>query len=275
LNSLITLGANVLDPESVKETIADAKCLKHKVGEPWSDSRKQAVVTAYSAFLKMQGKTWDRPNYNATRKLPFIPTEHELYTLVAGCGKKTATFLQLLKETGMRCGEAVRLKWIDIDLERRTMTLNSPEKRGNPRMFKVSNKLINMLSALPKISEKVFPVAKASHIRSTFYASRKRLARKLQNLRLMRITFHTFRHWKAIILYHKTKDILYVKEFLGHKKIDTTLLYTQIERVLFEEKTDDFTVKVAQNPEKIKQLLEVGFEYICEKDDLMFFRKRK
>jgi len=27
--------------------------------------------------------------------------------------------------------------------------------------------------------------------------------------------------------------------------------------------------------EEIKQLLEVGFEYICEKDGLLFFRKRK
>lgn len=26
---------------------------------------------------------------------------------------------------------------------------------------------------------------------------------------------------------------------------------------------------------KIKALLEVGFEYICQKDDLMFLRKRK
>jgi site-specific recombinase XerC len=30
--------------------------------------------------------------------------------------------------------------------------------------------------------------------------------------------------------YHKTKDPLYVKELLGHKKLDTTLLYIQIEK---------------------------------------------
>jgi hypothetical protein len=32
---------------------------------------------------------------------------------------------------------------------------------------------------------------------------------------------------------------------------------------------------VAEKPEEIKALLEVGFEYVCEKDELMFFRKRK
>jgi hypothetical protein len=41
------------------------------------------------------------------------------------------------------------------------------------------------------------------------------------------------------------------------------------------ETTDEFTVKVAEKTEEVKALLEVGFEYICQKDDLMFFRKRK
>jgi len=39
--------------------------------------------------------------------------------------------------------------------------------------------------------------------------------------------------------------------------------------------TDEFTVKVAKTPNEIQDLLEVGFEYVCEKDDLTFFRKRK
>jgi len=40
------------------------------------------------------------------RKIPFIPTETEIDHLIAGCGRKTATLLQLLKETGIRIGEA-------------------------------------------------------------------------------------------------------------------------------------------------------------------------
>jgi hypothetical protein len=33
--------------------------------------------------------------------------------------------------------------------------------------------------------------------------------------------------------------------------------------------------EILETPEEITQLLEVGFEYICEKDGLIFFRKRK
>jgi len=44
---------------------------------------------------------------------------------------------------------------------------------------------------------------------------------------------------------------------------------------IFKEATDEFTVRVVKAPEEIKGLLEVGFEYVCEKEDLMFLRKRK
>jgi len=77
------------------------------------------------------------------------------------------------------------------------------------------------------------------------------------------------------MLYHQTKDILYVKEFLGHRKIDTTMLYIQLEQTLFKDVSDEFTVRVSSTPEGIKSLLEAGFEYVCETGYLLFFRKRK
>ena len=133
-----------------------------------------------------------------------------------------------------------------------------------------------MLKNLPKNSQKIFGNSTYDSLKQTLQLSRKRLATKLHNLRLLKITFHTFRHWKATTLYHQTKDIYYVKEFLGHRSIKNTEIYVTIERTIFSESNaDEFTVKVAGKPDEIKNLLEVGFEYICEKDDLLFFRKRK
>jgi len=54
-----------------------------------------------------------------------------------------------------------------------------------------------------------------------------------------------------------------------------TEIYINIEQTIFEPQSDEFTVKVVEIPEDVKVLLEVGFEYICQKDDLMFFCKRK
>jgi hypothetical protein len=42
-----------------------------------------------------------------------------------------------------------------------------------------------------------------------------------------------------------------------------------------ESGNDEFAVKVAEDPKEIKALLEVGFEYVCQKDTLIFLRKRK
>ena len=108
-----------------------------------------------------------------------------------------------------------------------------------------------------------------------FYRLRKRLAHKLGNPRLLEISLHTFRHWKATTLYHETKDPVLVKEFLRHRNLDTTLLYIQLEKHLYKEDMDTFIVKAVKNAEEVGPLLEVGFEYICQKDGLMFFRKRK
>lgn len=266
LRTLWKRGANLYDPESVKDVIAR---------QSWSDNRRRNVINAYSLFLKLHGMRWEKPKCKVTRKLPFIPTEQELDALIAGCGKKTSTFLQLLKETAMRSGEAKRLEWTDIDFEKRLITLNYPEKGGNPRIWKVSTKLIGMLNGLPRNSRKIFGDGPINSLKTTFIKSRKRLATKLQNPRLLKISFHTLRHWKATMEYHKTKDPYHVKRFLGHKSLRSTEIYINIEQTIFEPESDEFTVKVVDKPEETKALLEVGFEYICQKDGLMFLRKRK
>ena len=266
LETLVKNGSDLRDPESVKEALARCQGL--------SNATKHIVIAAYSKFLEIQGGSWKPPVCYVSRKLPFIPLEREIDDLIAGSGKKTATFLQLLKETAMRAGEALRLKWADIDFERHLITLNAPEKRGNPRVFNISSKLIGMLNILPKKSDRVFN-CRFTSMKGNFIVAKKRLAKKLGNPRLRRITYHTLRHWKATMTYHKTKDSLYVKEMLGHKSLNTTLLYIQLDKALFSGGRDEFHVKVAEKPEEIKELLEVGFEYVCKKDGLMFFRKRK
>jgi integrase len=267
LRTLHKRGADLYNPESVKEVITWQK---------WSETRRRNVINAYSRFLKHEGIQWDKPRCKVSQKLPFIPTEQELDALIAGSGSKTSVLMQLLKETAMRAGEAMKLKWTDIDFERRIVTLNEPEKGSKPRMWKVSEKLIGMLKSLPRENEKVFGKSRYDTLKQTLQKTRKRLAVKLQNPRLAKITFHTFRHWKATMLYHKTKDPYYVKDFLGHKSIKNTEIYITVERAIFGDScNDEFTVKVASNPEEIKALLEVGFEYVCEKDGLLFFRKRK
>lgn len=242
----------------------------------WKQTKRMKVVEmGGNLFLRINGLTWEKPRTNVVQKFPFIPTEQEIDALISGSGKKTATFLQLLKETAMRCGEAKRLHWTDIDFEKHLIRLNKPEKGSNPRIWKVTAKLIGMLNNLPRKAERVFGNSPTGTLKAAYINARRSLAAKLQNPRLLRITFHIFRHWKATMPYHQTRDPYYVKDFLGHKSLSSTEIYINIERTMFESACDEFTVKVTEKPEEVKALLESGFEYVCQKDSLAFLRKRK
>jgi integrase len=270
LLALLKRNANLLDPESVKETLAKE--------QRWGQNRRRNIINAYTLFLKINQMTWEKPLCNVVRKIPFIPTEQEIDELIAGCPNRTATFLQLLKETAMRSGEAKRLKWTDIDFQRHLLTLNDPEKNGLPRLWNnPTSKLLDMLNALPRSSIHVFGSPTSNTVKSTFYKARLRIASKLQNPRLLQIHFHTLRHWKATIEYHNTKDLLHTMAFLGHKKSDTTLMYIQLDQKLFNQSSDSFTTKIAHNVDEAAALIEVGFEYVTgEYDDGgKLFRKRK
>jgi integrase len=254
--------SNLDDPEAIKELIAKK--------ESWCLGRKEIVVECYSNFLICVGGTWNPPRYRAIEKLPFIPTEGEIDYLIAACGQKTSTFVQLLKETGARCGEAWQLEWIHIDSETRTVRI-TPEKHSNPRMLKISQRLIERLADLPKTSKYVFGGTNLKTTARLFERSRKIAVSTSKNPRLGEITFHTLRHWKATMEYHKTKDILHVMKLLGHKNIKNTMRYTQL--VDFSEQ--DYTVKVAWTLEEACKLLEGGFQFVCDYDKGKIFRKPK
>jgi integrase len=139
-----------------------------------------------------------------------------------------------------------------------------------PKAFKISEKLVSMLNKLTKDSHTVFGTPWRTTI-NNFSAQRKNATRKLGNQRLLRIHFHTLRHWKATMEYHRTKDILYVMKLLGHKNIANTLIYTQ----LVEFEGDEYCSAIANNVEEAQKLIEAGFEYVCCHNQILLFRKRK
>jgi len=256
-------GANLLNPESVKEIIAN---------ENVSQNTKNHYVTSYDGFAQWLNISWKAPNYKFERKIPWLPTEEQLNQLIAGCKPKTATFLQTLKETMARAGEAWALKW--TDLNGNILNLNAPEKGSKPRQFKISDKLVSMLNALPKKDERIFgPNISLANFRTNYIRRRKQIARTLAEPRISKITFHTFRHWGATMLFHKTKNIIYVQQQLGHRCIENTMVYTQL--INFE--SDEWHVAHAKTIAEEDKLIEAGFDFIrySETEQVAIYRKRK
>ncbi len=58
---------------------------------------------------------------------------------------------------------------------------------------------------------------------------------------------------------------------LGHKNINNTLVYTH----LVDFGDDEYVSKIARTANEASQLVEAGFEYVCEFNGAKMFRKRK
>jgi len=121
-------------------------------------------------------------------------------------------------------------------------------------------------------NEKLFRDWNSDKYGKWFRVARNKTAEKLQDPTLKIIRLYDLRHFFATMLYHKTKDILYVKQQMGHKKIETTLIYTQL---LQFDQDDSYTCKVARTQQEMTELIESGFTFVHEKDGLAYFKKRK
>jgi hypothetical protein len=60
-------------------------------------------------------------------------------------------------------------------------------------------------------------------------------------------------------------------QLLGYRNIKNTLIYTY----LINFKDDEHTAKVAKSEKKVCELIESGFEYVCDYNNCKIFRKRK
>jgi len=255
---------NLLDCETVKDYLAKMAV---------SETTKHNYACALQAFYEFNKIVWEPPKYKPQKKIPFIPTEQELDLLIANTSKMVSAVLQLLKETGARIGEILRLKCTDIDLERKTVRI-TPEKGSLPRILPISDLAVSMVKRLnPKPDGRIFSTL--NNLTVAFYRQRKRLAFKLNNPRLLQISFHTFRHWKGTMEYHKTRDILHVQKMLGHRSLQNTLIYVNIEQATFQNVNDEFHVATATTVEDACRLVEAGFEYVTTIDKVQIFRKRK
>jgi len=265
LTTLAKRGADLFNPESVKAVISKQK---------WSNGTRQEAVNTVKLFYKVYKIKCETefPKWKRDDRMIFIPLEQELDQLIAGCRGKLCVFLQTLKETAMRYGETLALTWQDYDITTLTLNVNAPEKHSNPRACKISPTLATMINSLPHDKQTIFGYTGKEAIRRYFQRARKRIAKNLQNPRLLQIHFHTFRHWKATRELHKTNNVYFVMKLLGHKSLSNTQRYLH----LLPELSDDFICEIATTTQQVKKLVEDGYDYVQTiNENEHIYKKRK
>lgn len=178
----ISKRADLLNPNQVKAHISNLEV---------SESRKERLVIYLTEFYEWKKIARVIPRYRRVERLPWIPTEEEVNTLISALGKKSSCFTQILKETGVRPDEAWNLRWIDVDVEKGAISV-LPEKDSNSRICKVSSRTIGMMSRQSKQFQYVFrnsaisPYKSLDKFRSVFCRQRMRVKNTLMQSFLAR-----------------------------------------------------------------------------------------
>jgi integrase len=138
----------------------------------------------------------------------------------------------LMATTGVRVGEALGLRWDDLDLDARTLRINrtvyrgqgsQPKTSSGRRTIKLSKLATEALKQHPRTSEWVFATNKGTTINpnNLRFRSWKWL---LDHAGLPSGTrMHDLRHSAATLLLSRSVPIKVVSEMLGHADVSITL----------------------------------------------------
>jgi integrase len=262
----LSKNCNLNDPENVKSFISSLNV---------SNGYKRNLCIAYNKYVKVNGLSWNMPLYKVSSKLPRVPSSEKVQMLISGAKPLMALKLSISVETGMRPIEVMNLKVKDVDLQNRIIYPSSA-KGGSARVFKISDRLTDMLRVYISkrklgLNDKLFK-GTSNDYGKLFRAYRNRLADKLQDPSIKQITLYSLRHYYACMLYHKTRDILFVKQQMGHRKLESTLVYVQL--VNFPN-DDEYYSAIATTIDEARKLVENGYDFVCDIDGIKLFRKRK
>ena len=118
-------------------------------------------------------------------------------------------------ETGLRLSELGRLRWADVHLAERWIHV-LPGKNGDPRATPLTGRAVELLTALPRRGERVFPVNIGSigcEFRDACTA-----------LKITDLHFHDTRH-EATSRLCKVFEILELSKVIGHRDLKSLQVY--------------------------------------------------
>jgi site-specific recombinase XerD len=165
------------------------------------------------------------------RKLPVVLSPQEVARLLdAAPGLKYRAALSVAYGAGLRASEVVSLKVSDIDSTRMVIRIEQG-KGGKDRYVMLSEPLLHLLRRYWKASRPqawLFPGQNPVNPLSVRQLRRACQAAARAADIDKRVSLHTLRHSFATHLLEQKVDIRVIQVLLGHKKLDTTALYSQV-----------------------------------------------
>ena len=181
-------------------------------------------------------KPWD-PTQLPMRKfdsfLPFVPTQKEAELFISTLSDlKPKAMVALMYSAGLRVGEVCSLRYRDI--QRKNMRIHiAHSKNRSDRYAVLSQKALDILTdywfAYGRPSGWLFPKqTDPSRPIDTFYITRHMRTHEESLGWEHRLTCHSFRHAFGTHLYENGTDLLTIKNLMGHKSLNSTLIYIHL-----------------------------------------------
>lgn len=181
-------------------------------------------------------KPWD-PTQLPMRKfdayLPYVPSQQETYQFISTIPDlKQRTMVVLMYSSGLRISEVCHLRYEDI--RRKDMRIHICHSKSRKDRYAIlSPAALDLLTEywfkydrptqwlFPKQSDPSRPI-------DTFYLSRHIHEHEQRLGWPKRLTCHSFRHAFGTHLYENGTDLLTIKALMGHKSLNSTVIYVHL-----------------------------------------------
>lgn len=215
----------------------------------------KSAISGFCKFLQLRHILDDNPvQYIASLNLPdtipvYLSDRDVKRCLDIADNEGIIIEVTLALHTGLRMSELQNLNWRDIDFEMRQLIVTE-SKSKRPRTVPLNKKALEALKIQRKLYPRydwVFPGGQREHRRARWTKNIKRshqwwsvyaLKRLKEKVRTIKKIprghtgrgWHIFRHTFATRLAKKGVDIFKIKDWLGHRKVDTTMRYVHLAR---------------------------------------------
>jgi len=199
-----------------------------------SHSTQNQAINAIKLFYAVNGEASIVPS-DFTRprreyKLPNVLTKEEVAHILRSSGNlKHKTLLSLTYGCGMRIGEILDLKWVDVSRAEGLLYIRRAKGRKDRRV-PLSKGMIQMLERYFHVYKSNEYIFEGQYGGKYSYSSSQQVIRRAVKRAGIRkhVTMHTLRHSYATHLLESGVGLRYIQEILGHNSPKTTMIYTHV-----------------------------------------------
>ena len=207
-------------------------------GVPTINHGLTALRFLFMVTLRTPDVVAELPFIREPRRLPVVLSPQEVARLLdAAPGLKYKAALSVAYGAGLRASEVISLKIEDIDSQRMVIRVEQGKGRKD-RYVMLSPHLLALLRAWWKMARPqgwLFPGQNRVNPLTTRQLNRACHAAARMAEIDKPVSLHTLRHSFATHLLEQNADIRVIQVLLGHKKLDTTALYTRVATKLIRE----------------------------------------